>query len=242
MDRCRRWWHRPRCASSWPTIRPSRSLPGGAAVPGAGAGDEHRPPPGREARSPGRAQGQAHEEPIMPSAARPDLHGPRRGRSLWRADRRPAGGHADVQQVPGRLARQHRRRAGAAGPQAGHAHARGRRAQRPLRARNAGRRRRRREPRQDRSPTPHGAGVPRHPGPRNLPAGVLPRQLRRHGRSSAADFDSRLHRFGHRPAALGHTPVAAADLQDLPHGDGRCPGAAARAWCWTSTTARCSGA
>jgi 5-dehydro-2-deoxygluconokinase len=41
----------------------------------------------------------------------------------------------------------------------------------------------------DRPQAPHGAGLPRHPGPRHLSAGVLPRQLRRHGHQPD-DFDA----------------------------------------------------
>ena len=119
-------------------------LAGGAAVPGAGAGGEHRPSAGREARAAGprASQGTKHRST---TAVRPDLHGPRRGRPLRRADRRPAGGHADASASTW-AARRPTPRSGVArlGLQAGDAHPRRRRAQRPLRARDAGRRRRRR--------------------------------------------------------------------------------------------------
>ena len=116
------------------------------------------------------------------TAARRRLHGPRRGRPVRRADRRPARGHALVRALPRRLAGQHRGRRRAARPEAGDAHARRRRAQRPLRARA------RSPPRastsshvHDRPEAAHRAGLPRHPRPRHLPAGLLPRALRRHG-------------------------------------------------------------
>ena len=93
-------------------------LAGGAAVPGAGAGGQHRALAGRagqRAASAKPAQGvRSHEERHDPTL-RPHLHGPRRGRPLRRADRRPAGGHAELHQVPRRLAGQHRGRRGAAG-------------------------------------------------------------------------------------------------------------------------------
>ena len=78
------------------------------------------------------------------AAVRRRLHGPRRGRPVRRADRRPARGHALVREVPRRLAGQHRGRRRPARPEAGDADPRRRRAQRPLRARAARRRRRRR--------------------------------------------------------------------------------------------------
>ena len=85
-----------------------------------------------------------------------------------------------------------------------------RRAQRPLRARDARRRGRRRGHVTHRPEAADRAGLPRHPRPRHLPAGLLPRPLRRHGRSCADDVDAALHRRGARAAALRHAPVAAA--------------------------------
>ena len=63
---------------------------------------------------------------------------------------------------------------------------------------------------------PHRAGVPRHPGPRHLPAGVLPRPLRRHGARAPTTSTRAFIASATRAAALRHAPVAAADLRGLP--------------------------
>ncbi len=59
---------------------------------------------------------------------------------------------------------------------------------------------------------PHRAGLPGHPGPRHLPAGVLPRQLRRHG-DQPGRLRRGLHRLVQGAADFGHAPVAAAHVR-----------------------------
>ena len=195
--------------------------------------------PRRRAQGQGMKAAHASSRPISTL----DLPGPRRGRSLWRADRRPAGGHADLRKYLG-------------GSPANTAVGAARLGLKPAMLTRVGdehngrfvretlaRRRRRREPRQDRPEAPHRPRVPRHPGPRDLPAGVLPRQLRRHGARAAERLRRGVHRFGHRACwSRARTCRSPRPTRPAARAMALRARARARASCWTSTIARCSGA
>ena len=129
-------------------LDPPVPLAGRAAVPGAGAGGQHRPPAGRAAARRPRRSGRARQR-----SARADERARRSTSSAWAAPRststasRSAAGSRTCARFAKYLGGSPANTAvGVArlGPQAGDAHARRRRAQRPLRARDARRRRRRR--------------------------------------------------------------------------------------------------
>ena len=216
-------------------------LPGGAAVPGAGAGDEHRPPPGRKTRAQERAQGQGMKhrsihrplDLICLGRAAVDLYGEQIGgrledmqtfsKYLGGSPANTAVGLARLGLKPAMLTR------------VGDEH-NGRFVRETLAA--------------------EGVDVSHvKTDPQRLTAlvflGIQDRETFPlvFYRDNCADMAvepgrlrQRFHRFGHWPAGIGHAPVATPDLQDLPPRDGRWPGRWARAWCWTSTIARCSGA
>ena len=147
-------------------------------------------------------------------------------------------------QVPGRLAGQHRRRrwrASACKPamltRVGDEH-NGRFVRETLAAEGVDV-----EPRHDRSGAAHRARLPRHPRPRDVPARLLPRQLRRHGDRRRPTSTRRFIALGRGACCVSGTHLS------QPRTRAACERAmalrargAARASSSTSTTGRCSGA
>ena len=227
-------------------LEPAVPLAGRAAVPGAGAGGQRRPPARRAGTAARRARPRARRgrgsddasasTSICIGRAAVDLYGEQIGGRL--EDMRDASPSTSAARRP-----TPRSACARLGLQAGDAHARRRRAQRPLRARDAGRRGRRRQPR--RAPTRSGsprwsssASATATPSRSSSTATTAPTWRSGAGRLRRGASSPRRRRC----CVSGTHLSQPSTLRRLPHA--RCAARArpARASCSTSTTARCCGA